>query len=187
MKIIFLFSFLLVCSVAVAQSKFTFHSQNYIGVVAGEEDNDYQLQSINGFQKNTWFGGVGIGLDRYIIRSVPLFLSFTKYLSERQNSFYISVDGGTNFVWDNNSGNRYNGYNDNGKFTPSLYLGGDAGYRMGLKNKRNAILMNIGYSIKKLNESVTPALPCFNPPCPELDEKYEYDFRRISFKLGFLF
>jgi hypothetical protein len=172
---------------AVGQSGFKFHSRNYIGLVNGESLSGFQVQTINGFQKGTWFGGVGTGLDFYFYRTVPLFLSFTKFLTARDRSFYFSVDGGTNFVWDNNTANSINGRRSDGDFTPSLYYGASAGYKIGLKNKRDAILLNIGYSAKYVEEAIKTMTFCINPPCPEFDDKYHYRFNRLSLKVGWMF
>ena len=61
-----------------AQTKPKFQSQNFIGVLGGEKDASFQIQTINGVQYRTWFSGIGTGLDFYFQRSVPLFLSVGK-------------------------------------------------------------------------------------------------------------
>jgi hypothetical protein len=184
--------FLLVClafilSSAIGQSKYKFHSQNYLGVLEGNEPSSFQVQSVNGFQRGTWFGGIGTGIDYYFFRSVPLFLSFSKYLTPKERSIFFSVDGGTNFVWDKSTARDYNAFRSDGHFKPSLYFGGSAGYRIGLKNKRDAVLLNIGYSAKYMEETMTSTTFCIVPPCPYFTEKFNYHLSRVSLKVGWQF
>lgn len=187
MKIILLLCSVLIFSITFGQAKYKFHSENYLGVLEGNEPSAFQIQSINGFRRGTWFAGIGTGIDYYFYRTVPLFLSLSKYLTRKERSFFFSVDGGTNFVWDKSTGSAYNEYRNNGAFTPSLYFGGSAGYRISLKNKRDAVLLNIGYSAKYIEESIKTFSPCLVPPCPEYNEKYKYNFSRVSLKVGWMF
>lgn len=187
MKIAAFIITLLMINAVSAQSKFKFHSQNYIGVLGGETEAAFQIQTINGLQRGTWFGGIGTGLDYYYQRSVPLFLSFTKYLTARPLSLFISLDGGTNYLLDKSTANSFNGYRDNGDFSPSLYYGAHAGYKIELKKNKGSVLMSFGYSAKRLKEKIKTVMPCFTPPCPEYDEKYDYRLNRFSFRMGWMF
>ena len=177
MKIALMICFVLMVSVASAQSKYKFHSLNSLGILDGERETALQLNSINGFQRSTWFGGVGVGLDYYYETTLPLFISFSKYLNERHNSFFLSVDGGTNIMVDKSTGNRFNGFNSNGKFKPGLYYGGYVGYKFGVINHKGAVILNLGYSRKEIHERFTI----------ENEEKFKYNLRRISFRMGWMF
>jgi hypothetical protein len=170
----------------VAQSKTKFHSQNYIGVLEGSRASNFQVLSINGFQKSTWFGGIGTGLDYYYFRSVPLFLSVSKYLCACERSFFFSADGGYNFVWDKSTGNFFNGER-NGDFDPALYWSAGFGYKVGLKNKKDAVLMSLGFSAKHVKEEIRSIYMCFMPPCLETTEKYNYKLNRLSLRIGWQF
>lgn len=168
-----------------AQKKVKFQSQNYIGVVGGEKDASIQIQTINGLQHRTWFGGIGTGLDFYFQRSVPLFLSLGKYFSSSTNSPYFSLDGGTNFIWDKTTGSKYNWFRDDGDFSPSLYYAAHAGYKIGLPKNNGSLLILLGYSAKRLKEKLVA--PCIVLPCPEMQESVTYEFNRYSFKMGWTF
>ena len=168
-----------------AQTKLKFQSQNFIGVLGGEKDASFQIQTINGVQYRTWFSGIGTGLDFYFQRSVPLFLSVGKYFSSKTNSPYFSLDGGTNFVWDKSTASKYNWFRTDGDFSPSLYYGANAGYKIGLRKNKSSILMMLGYSAKRLKEKL--ASPCLTFPCPDLHESINYEFNRYSFKMGLTF
>lgn len=187
MKMIVVLMCAALCSGTAAAQKTQFHSQNYVGVLEGDARSAFQLLSINGLQRATWFAGLGTGLDYYFFRSVPLFLSITKFTSSSDRSFYFTADGGVNFVWDKTTANPYNMYRSDGEFRPSLYAGLSAGYKVGLKNKKDAILLNIGYSAKQVRETLESDIFCINPPCPKYYDRYNYKLNRLSLKIGWMF
>lgn len=61
-----------------AQKKYGFRSQNFVGVLEGNEKTALQFQTINGCGCGNWFVGIGTGIDAYLYRSVPLFLSINR-------------------------------------------------------------------------------------------------------------
>jgi hypothetical protein len=168
-------------------AQYKFHSQNYFGALAGDFDAALSFSTINGLQRGPWFGGIGTGVDNYYIRTVPLYLSLTRFLTNKFRSAYFTLDGGTNFVWDNSTANVYNYYSNDGDFSPLLYYGAHAGFKLGINKKSGSVLMSVGYSAKKINERYNTTFPCLVPPCPEYDQKFEYDFKRFSFRLGWMF
>jgi hypothetical protein len=176
-----------VCCVVQGQKKYRFHSQNYLGILVGEAPTALQIHTINGLNRSNWFGGIGVGMDEYFIRSVPLFTSLTKYINLQGDSFFFTIDGGTNFALDGSTGNAYNGYRNNGDFSPGIFYGGSAGYRFGIKNQKGAFLLNVGYTAKHLKESLGSPLPCTFPPCFETASDYHYKFNRLSMRLGWSF
>jgi hypothetical protein len=173
---------------ANAQHKIIFSSQNYAGLLEGENGSKFQLQTINGFKYKTWFAGIGTGIDWYYQRSIPLFASLNKgILKNGDRNFYLSADGGINFPWKNNT--YYYGWGDeNGKLSAGLYWSAGFGYRIGIGKHTDAILMHIGYSYKHLLEKTTTYVyPCLVYPCPEAPARYDLDLRRLSLKLGWNF
>jgi hypothetical protein len=177
----------LITNCVFAQQKFRFHSQNYVGALGGDYDAAMQLSTINGLQRGLYFGGVGTGIDYYYFRSVPLFLSFSRYLNDKRNAPFLTLDGGTNFLWDKSTSNGYNFFSDDGDFTPSLYYAAHAGYKIGISKKSGSVLMTVGFSAKKLKEKINNGGPCFFPPCPTSQETINYSFNRFIFRLGWMF
>src|SRR5690349_11769323 len=107
-KIVFTSYSLILLSVLHAQkienskqnkSRCSFTSINQVGFVAGEGDDSYQLQTLNGVQYKTWVFGAGVGIDGYRYRSVPVFLQLRKEFSLASNSFFIYNDIGLNYPW----------------------------------------------------------------------------------------
>jgi hypothetical protein len=170
-----------------AAAQYKFHSQNYFGALAGDLDDALSVNTINGVQRGPWFGGVGTGIDYYYIRTVPLYLSLSRFITTKVNSIFFTLDGGTNFVWDKSTANVYNFNSNDGDFSPSLYYGALAGYKLGINKKTGSLLMSVGYSAKKINEKFKTTSPCIFPPCPEYEQKYEYDFKRFTFRVGWMF
>src|SRR5580698_558321 len=80
-----------------------FQSINNIGLIIGQKDAAFDLQTVNGFRYKSMFGGVGVGLDYYGFRSVPLFADLRKYFGSNKNAFFIYEDCGVNFAWLKNS------------------------------------------------------------------------------------
>ena len=78
-------------------------------------------------------------------------------------------------------------FNGKDKMVTNMAYGamGDAYSELG-KND-DAVLLQLGYSYKHLSEKITSTLPCFNPPCPENTEKYDFHLRRLSIMLGWSF
>jgi hypothetical protein len=165
-----------------AQEKLRFGSRNYVGVLEGQSQTSFQLHTINGFRYKTWFGGVGVGLDYYYERSIPVFFSVNKFFKSSQNSFYIDYNAGINFPWERE--NYYLAYR--GDFFPSLFWAGGVGYKFGLGKRQEALLLNLGYSFKHLKQETEYVQPCFNPPCPVYKETYDYRLKRVSVKIGFM-
>jgi hypothetical protein len=169
-----------------AQKATKFNSQNFVGILEGNGGTRFQLQTINGLSWKTWFAGIGTGLDYHYFRSVPLFLSLNKSFCACERSWFISLDGGYNWVWDRSTGNNING-NRNGSFTPAPYWATGIGYKIGLKNKKDAVLLNIGFSAKHVRSEVPSYSWCTWQPCPESFDEFRYKLNRLSLRAGWQF
>lgn len=168
---------------ASAQKALNFSSQNYVGLLEGDNGSALNLQSINGFNYKSWFTGIGAGIDYYRIRSVPIFLSINKNIAIKRNVFYITADGGLNFPWLKENEVTWNVSN----FKEGIIAGTGVGYKISLNESKQAILLNAGYSFKRLNEKREIISPCLTPPCPVDIEKTRYDFNRLLIRAGFEF
>ena len=184
----FIFSCLIFLSaVSVsAQKKYSFRSQNFVGVLEGNEKTALQFQTINGCGCGNWFVGIGTGIDAYLYRSVPLFLSINRNFLLAKKNFFLSFDGGTNYAWYNRPVGNWSNIISS-KFSPSLYWGTGIGYKAFMKNKKDAIVLSLGYSFKQLKEVQESTVFCLIPPCPNFVENYNYKTRRVSLRLGWEF
>ena len=163
------------------KSRFRFGSQNYAGILEGENGTSFQLHTVNGIRYHGWFTGVGTGLDYYYERTIPLFLSVNKTLPLQRVPLFVNGDIGVNFPWAKNNVYLFEG---TGEYRPSLYWSGGLGYKFRFKQSQRGILLNLGYSYKHLIQENEVTFPCFNPPCPVDKERFDYRLKRVSVKLG---
>jgi hypothetical protein len=176
----------------IAQQKntnhfFRFHSINNEGLILGQAGSAFQLQTTNGFQHQSWFGGVGIGLDFYRLRSIPLFADFRKEFGKSENKFFVFADAGINFHWASDKEAKQFPMND--KVKNGFYGETGIGYKIKL-NQKIAVLFSGSYSYKKLveegNNYIYYTYPIINGtdyPLPP-KEKITYNLNRLILKLG---
>ena len=160
-----------------------FHSINNVGLLEGQTGSAFQLQSINGMQYKFWFGGIGLGLDFYRYRTIPLFIDFRKEFGNSVNKFFAYADWGVNFCW--LTDNEKNMYLMDDHFDTGFYTDLGMGYKMGV-GKSNHLLLSIGYSLKKLKETYNSYY--YFPPDNKIDkEEINYSLNRVSLKIGWEF
>src|SRR5687767_13793360 len=80
------------------KSRIKFNSINMFGVAAGESKLFGLLQTVNGITYDTWFAGIGAGLDYYSYRTIPLFFDLRRDIG-KLNKGFIYADLGYNFPW----------------------------------------------------------------------------------------
>jgi len=187
MKLFLIIAFTFISAATLAQHKATFSSQNYVGLLEGEQGSKFQLQTINGIKYKTWFTGLGTGIDWYYRRSIPAFLSLNKdFLIKGNRNFFIATDVGANFPWlvDKNS------YAID-KAIPGLYWGAGLGYKVGIGKLNDAILLQLGYSYKHVAEKTKPvyyyAMPLIVESQQDMTNRFDYYLRRLSIKIGWNF
>jgi len=162
---------------------FQFHSINNVGLLEGQAGSAFQLQTINGFQHKSWFAGIGVGLDYYRYRTIPLFVDLRKEFGEKKNKFFVYGDAGISFSWVTDKQKML--YATNDKFKNGFYGDAGAGYKISV-SKNNSLLLSLGYTFKKVEETnntyfLTPGWPIIS------SEKYDYGLNRLSIKIGWEF
>jgi len=186
MKLFFIsvFAFISICT--SGQKKVNFSSQNYAGLLEGEHGSSLQLQTINGARFNSWFVGLGVGIDWYYRRSIPLFVSINRdFLKKEKRSFFLSGNAGINFPWQTDNYHNEWGY-DEAKSYSGLYWSAGLGYKIGIGKDRDALLIQVGYDYKHVTEKVNLSYMIFNPETDPNDQ-FDYHLRRLSFKVGWSF
>ena len=171
-------------------NKWEFNSINNVGLLEGQVGSALQLQTINGVKYKSWFGGLGIGLDYYRYRSVPLFMDIRKEFGKRQPHLFTYADAGTNYYWKRDKDPKQFYAND--KFKNGSYAELGAGYK--LKISGNAqFSMSLGYSYKKLAEEGQYGFYTYNPLYPLIEpaqlpyNRIDYNLNRLVIKMGIEF
>ena len=184
-KAIIVLSFLLLWLnglTAQQHSGIKFHSLNQLGLLQGESKSAFHLQSINGLQYKDWFAGIGVGLDYYRFKSIPLFIDLRKYMGKGKNQFFLYADGGIHFVWEKEEKN----FGNPTKYKQGFYSNAGLGYKAGLKNGM-AVVLNAGYAYKRVNQTQEQTICPFIGPCYVTVDKYNYDLNRLIIQIGWMF
>jgi hypothetical protein len=167
-------------------STWKFHSINNIGLLEGQTGSAFQLQTINGVQYKSWFAGAGVGLDFYRYRTIPLFADLRKEFGHGANKFFLYADLGIGFSWVTD--NEKMAYVTNDHFSNGFYDDFGVGYKISM-GKRNAMLISLGYSYKKIVESYNDGIYFGYPPAEGFDytEQINSYLNRLSIKIGWVF
>ncbi|HET9824852.1 MAG TPA: hypothetical protein VFP87_05930 [Chitinophagaceae bacterium] len=194
MRLFLVLVFAFITLTTTAQNKTAFSSQNYVGLLEGEQGSRFQLQAINGIKYNNWFAGLGTGIDWYYLRSIPLFLSVNRnFLKNGNRNFFVAGDAGVNFPWRVDKDNMQ-GYTIE-KSIPGIYWGVGLGYKIGVGKTNDAILVQLGYSYKHVTEKAKTTYYYYyyyinrpiGDPRPDMTNQFDYYLRRLSLKLGWNF
>jgi len=160
-----------------------FQSVNQIGLIDGSTDTEFHLQTINGLRFGNWFTGIGVGIDYYYVRSVPLFVDIRNYWFKKKNSPFVYGDIGINFPWPKDLGNDFSFQDIN--YNEGLYYDLGLGYKLGLRNT-HALSLSAGFNFKRLT-GVRQYKICTFMPCVGTTEEFDYKLNRISMKFGWEF
>lgn len=159
-KYFFFVAFALSWTFSFAQKKtqdYRFHSFNSVSLVNGSNAVSAALQSVNGFQKKSLFAGLGVGLDYYLYRTVPVFADLRYEFGKNKNKFFVYTDAGINFSWAQDyfySQPSIWNRNQSNDFHNGLYTDAGFGYIVGMK-KGNGLILSLGHSHKGLKELIT--------------------------------
>ena len=162
-----------------APNKFVFHSINNMGLLEGQVGSALQLQTINGVRYKSWFVGLGVGLDYYRYRTIPLFVDIRKEFGKKQDKFFVFGDAGMNFYWKRDKDPKQ--FYTNDEFKNGFYGEMGAGYKIKIYQNYQ-ISMSVGYSSKKLEEEGQYGFLNY-PIYPQIIPT-EYSTNRIDYRLN---
>jgi len=165
-----------------------FHSINQLGFLEGSDGTAFQMQTINGVQYKSWFAGVGVGIDNYRFRSIPLFADFRKEFVVGKNYFFAYGGVGAHFMWLTNKQKTDYHQTNNGAdgFSNGLYYDAGIGYQVKL-NSRIGIFVSPGFSHKSTEAKLSTPICPFYGPCYVSIDKYNYALNRLSVMVGVVF
>lgn len=177
------FLVLLVLHAAGQNQKIKFGAVNQVGLLSGDKGEAFMVQTINGIKKDKWFTGVGAGLDFYNERTVPLFIDIRRDLTAKKNTPFAYADAGLNFSWLNAM---QRAEKQIFKTSPALYCDLGVGWKLSGKNN-GGFLISAGYNFKQVKEKVRNVI--WDPVSQttiETSDRYNYSYRRIVIKVGFM-
>lgn len=158
-----------------------FNSIVQLGMLEGSAGSSFQVQTINGIRFGKFSTGVGIGLDKYRFRSVPLFLDVRTDLSKKPNTAFLYGDIGINYPWVVKDNDGFWGTKSHDK---GIYYDAGAGYKF-IVGKKRGLIFSAGYSMKKIRENQFLFTICDFGPCPEMEgERFDFTLKRFSLKAG---
>ena len=165
-------------SFATAQHGWQFHPSAFAGFSQGDLGTYGLLKANLAFTHGPWSLGPGAGLDYYRFRTIPLFVSATRDLtsSQRQNAFFVWLDGGLNLPWYKRPLPDYYYYKSSFHSGPWLSIG--PGFRWRLSRSHpQALFFTAGYTYKKLKEIQTSGYVCNDPnSCNLFPDRYTYAY-----------
>jgi hypothetical protein len=164
------------------EKKLQFTSINQLGAIVGSNRESVLIQTINGIRKDKWSAGIGVGVDFYVERGVPLFLDIRRDLFDKDNTPFVYADAGKYYPWLNFIQREQK---LNSEIHSGAYYDVGAGWKLHVKNSR-AIILSAGYSFKQVKETTTQQVRiAIFPNTPPSPEYYNYKYRRLVVKLGF--
>lgn len=170
---------------AMAQEvKPRFNSMNSIGFASGQSEPQLVLQTVNGISFSKWFAGIGVGIDYYEYKTLPLFVDARRYFG-KGNIGFVYADLGYNFPLKNKPEKEVS-YYDIYDFNGGVYTDFGIGFKTKLKNK-SSLIFSIGHSYKKLENKIGVNICPFAGPCYVDYSKYDFSFGRIILKAGLVF
>ncbi len=179
---VFLF-FQFVC-VAQKTIRPAFTSINQVGIAWGATDDGLQLQTINGLSHKTYSVGIGIGLDYYWERTLPVFIDLRKNIFSKKQTPFVYADMGLNMPWVKTDKENTWSKSD---YEHGSYFDIGIGYKVPIIKKLFANL-SFGYSQKKLEEKRINEVIIFDFQYGgNNSEDYDYTLRRFSLKAGLSF
>ena len=155
-----------------------------VGMAAGESTVKPLFQLVSGFSYDRWFTGIGIGLDHYNLKSIPLFADWRMNFGKTRSAF-LYANGGYNFPYSNKS-NENNFFKTTDRFNGGFYMDAGLGYRIHLSSLHR-LSFSAGYSQKNIVNEIGYTYPCLVPPCTEDVYKYHYTLGRVITKLSWEF
>lgn len=177
-----------------AKKKPIFHSQELLGLINGKGAVSAGIQSINGVEAGNWFAGVGVGIDFYRYRSLPLFADVKRYFRiANGNKLFIYGDCGYNIPWSKEDNEQFSGWGGTTKVERDnkggAYMDAGGGYAIQF-SKGNALLLSLGFSHKYFSQKVVTTYQiggeAGNAETTDI-KQFNYNFNRLIIKIGWQF
>ena len=182
--LISLITLLISFSVVAQKNKIRFQSINSFALIGGESETSTAFQTVNGIRFSNWFSGIGIGVDNYHYKTLPLFFDARRYFGNKKKAF-VYGDLGYNFPMKNKPGKEmlyYNNYDYH--FKGGMYSELGIGFKTKFI-KSSSLSFSFGYSNKHLQGRTGVVPDCVG--CDPYWYNYKFSYDRILLKTGIEF
>lgn len=149
------------------------------GLLSGSREDRLFINALNGITVSDWFFGVGIGLDLYGMKSVPLFAG-VRFYPGADKHFFAYGNLGYNFGLKKEDVPMWM---ESAKATGGIYSSAGIGYQVPV-SQRLSVIMDLGYSFKRMSLTEHYTICPFIPPCFVQTDKYIHDYGRLKFGVG---
>lgn len=157
-----------------------------VGMLIGKAYTKVNPQIIQGISFKNYFTGIGVALDPYGFRTVPVFAQFRYSLHNDRSSPFAFASLGVSLPWNNDAipEKFYNSDETWHKLKTGPYSEIGIGYKVKLDDGHAMNLM-IGYCYKRFE--YTEKTSYYTDQLQQYEDRYVYDYRRISLRVGFQF
>lgn len=169
-----------------SKQKIRLQSISNVGLLEGSDGSFFSLQTILGLQFNKSFSGIGIGIDYYRFRSIPLFIDLRQEFGKGPNAIFAYGDIGYNFDWLTDEDRQETSFSTSADFKGRLYYDAGVGYKFAFKST-HALLFSLGYTYKKIEVHDMVSSFCIGGTCPPEKQIYSYSMPRWVVKAGWKF
>ena len=187
---IYLAAMLLLVQITVfaqPKPKLKFKSINNAGLLAGASANALQLQTINGLSYRSYSAGIGIGVDNYYIKTVPLFVDLRKAIFDKKETPFLYLDLGADLPRKKVKQEMQWQQSD---FNKGFYYDLGLGYSWTLTGSL-ALNFSVGYSQKNIKATNSYRYFIWTPvrTYEDASSRYDYNYslRRLTIKAGLSF
>jgi hypothetical protein len=182
--ILFLLLTIYLASSGQEKSRVQYNGSVEGGILRGARGYAFQVEAINGVRYKRFFAGVGIGIDKYYAKSVPLFGALRMDILVKKKTPFVYLNIGSNLPWVRKEFSFiamdywHTVESGNGK-----YVDGGLGYTVPLKGHLK-LLTSLGISLKERTEKKKWG---GDGIINDYSEDYKYQFRRYTLKVGLSF
>jgi hypothetical protein len=183
-----IFGILLLTQVSAQEKKTNYYLLPQLGLLNGDDFASGQVMVSGGIENKNISFGIGVAMEYYKIRTVPVFAEIRAGIGKSKRTFAY-INAGPNFMWPLASQYVshwiYNGAFSRDHFSTGFYGDAGLGYIFRLA-KKNDMLVSLGYSVKTVHQSYAESLYSQSPPyTPEtFDRKLDYTLNRLALRVG---
>ena len=160
-----------------------FHSYNTLQLLNGSTTTSVAIASVNGFNFNRFFTGIGVGYDYYYHPSIPLFIESRYNLGKLIRVLQVFANAGANFSVREQ---KKNFLNKPGPYKTGRYFSAGVDYFIPIKT--DALTIGFAYSSKQVIQMVDNYT--WNPVINRNENipiKEDYLLNRIAIRFGRVF